>query len=356
MNLRERINKGIEGSFEGLDNGLERVNDYIFGVQRKTITLIGGQSGCFKTTMLDFIVQHAIQDAEAKGIKLNLFYNSFEIDKLSKQCNWLSVQIFSKYGVIIAPEVIKGLGKNRLTKEQGELVDSEIPIIEKMFNKINFRFKSENPTGLYFDTWKFFEKRGTFIYEDYTDSEGNIKQKINRFILSDPDEYNLMVTDHFYLLKTEKRSGQSYSTKQNIDKFSEYQVELKNLFGMSFINLQQFNQGLSSVERAKFKGLDLSPAQGDFRDTTNPYADSDICIGLMCPNKLDMDTCMGYDIKKLKDRMIMFKIIKNRLSRDNIAIGLAVSPKTGTFRELPQPNKMSESIYKMIEDEQLIKK
>ena len=347
--LKQRIEDGLSGKFEGLANGFERINDYLFGVQRKTITLIGGQSGCFKTTMLDFIVQHAIQDAEAKGIKLNLFYNSFEIDKLSKQCNWLSVQIYNKYGIAIAPEVIKGLGKNRLTKEQGELVDAEVPIVEEMFSKINFKFKADNPTGCYTQMWQFFEKRGVFDYEMYRDIDNVEKKKITKYTLADPDEYNLMVTDHFYLLKHERQ----FDVKRNIDKFSEYQVELKNLFGMSFINLQQFNQGLSSVERAKFKGVDLSPAQGDFRDTTNPYADSDICIGLMCPNKLDMDSCMGYDIKKLKDKMIMFKIIKNRLSRDNIAVGLAVSPKTGSFKELPQPNQMNDSIYKKIEQENI---
>ena len=346
--LKQRIEDGLSGKFEGLDNGLERVNDYIFGVQRKTITLIGGLSGCYKTTMLDFIVQHAIQDAELKGVKLNLFYNSFEIDKLTKQCNWLSVQIFSKYGIIIAPEVIKGLGKNRLTKKQGELVDAEIPIIEEMFSKVNFKFKADNPTGLYNEIWKFFEKRGSFEYENY-DSNGETKQKIKSYKLNDIDEYNLMVTDHLYLLKKER----DYDVKRNIDKFSEYNVDLKNLFGISFINLQQFNQGLSSVDRQKYKGADLSPSQPDFRDTTNPYSDSDVCIGLMCPNKLGMDTSMGYDISKLKDRMIMFKIIKNRLGRDNIAVGLAVSPKTGTFRELPLAVNMNDAIYKRIEEEKL---
>ncbi len=350
MSLKDRVEDGKLGKFEGLNNGLgEKINNYIFGVQRKTITLIGAQSGCYKTTLLDFIVQNALQDAEAKGIKLNLFYNSFEIDKLSKQCNWLSVQIYNKYGIIIPPETIKGFGKNRLTKDEGELVDSEIPIVENMFSKINFRFKAEHPSGLYFDTWEFFKKRGIFEYEDYTDPEGIEKKKIVKYTLNDPEEYNVMCTDHFYLLKTEKRAGQQMTTKQNIDKFSEYQVELKNLFGMSFINLQQFNQGLSNVERAKFKGLDLSPSQGDFRDSTNPYSDSDCCIGLMCPNKLDMENCMGYNVPQFRDNLLMFKIIKNRLSKDNLVTGLYVNPKNGTFKELLRPNEITSNYLQNIE-------
>jgi replicative DNA helicase len=330
--LKKRIQDGLDGKYEGLYNGFERINEYIFGVQRKCITLIGGQSGCFKTTMLDFIVLNALMDAEKKGITLNVHYYSFEIDRLTKKCNWISVQIYLIYGVIVPPEKIKGFGKNRLTKEEQELVNSVSPEVNRLFNKINFTFKSENPTGIYKTIWNFMEKRGTFTYEHYTDDEGEEKKKVKKYTLNDPDEYNLGVIDHLYLTKKEKK----FTTKDNIDKLSEYQVELRNLFGFSWINLQQFNQGLSAVERQKFKGVDISPAQGDFKDTTNPYQDADVVIGLMNPYKLDLDTCLGYDVKKLRSNFIMFKVIKNRLAGDNIAFGLYANPKSGSFTELPK--------------------
>jgi len=117
------------------------------------------------------------------------------------------------------------------------------------------------------------------------------------------------------------------------------------MFGFSFINLQQFNQGISSVERLKFAGADVSPQQSDFRDSTNPYSDSDICIGLLNPFKLNMDDCLGYDLTKL-DKMLMLKIIKNRMSQDNIAIGLYPNPAAGRFDELPPANKINYDKYK----------
>jgi len=117
------------------------------------------------------------------------------------------------------------------------------------------------------------------------------------------------------------------------------------MFGYTPIILQQFNQSLSNIDRQKFKSLDLSPAQGDFRDSTSPYADADVVLGLMCPYKLDMSSSLGYDITKLKDKMIMLKIIKNRLSRDGIAKGLYVKPESGKFFELPEPNSLEINKY-----------
>lgn len=70
---------------------------------------------------------------------------------------------------------------------------------------------------------------------------------------------------------------------------------------------------------------------------------ADVVLGTMCPYKLDLNSSLGYDITKLKDKMIMLKVIKNRLSRDNIAIGLYVEPKAGLFEELPHPEEFNKN-------------
>ena len=341
MSLKQRIEDGISGKFQGLANGFDRLNKYIFGIQRGVYMLLGGQSGTFKTTLCDFMITNALKDAEEQGIELNIFYYSYEIDAISKKCNWLSSIIFQKYDIIIPPEKIKGLGDNRLTKEEKELVDSEIDYVESLFEKINFRFKSTNPTGIYNEIWKFFSIKGTFEYENYTDKEGVIKQKIKRYVPNNLDSYTLVVLDHLLLLLKER----GYNDKEVLDKYSEYCVELRNMFGCSFINVSQFNDGLSTVDRAKFKGVDLSPQMTDFKSTRNPYADADVVLGTMCPYKLDMDKCLGYDINKLKSNMIMLKILKNRLSTDNIGIGLYVNPKSGSFKELPKPSEINYGDY-----------
>lgn len=148
MNLRQRINEGLEGKFKGLDNGFVDINKYIFGIQRGIYYLIGGASGTYKTTLLDYLIRNAIMAADAQSIECNVFYYSFEIDKITKMCNWISGIIYDNYGITIAPEKIKGLGNFRLTTEEQELVFQATDIVEKLFDKINFRFTPLNPTGM----------------------------------------------------------------------------------------------------------------------------------------------------------------------------------------------------------------
>lgn len=342
MNIRERIQAGLEGKFKGLDNGFKRINNYIFGLQQKCYLLLGGQSGTFKTTLADFILLNALMDAKGKNITINVHYYSFEIDEISKKCNWLSNIAYIKYAKTISPEKIKGLGDNRLTEDEQLIIDDCIEDLEEIWSKINFTFQSVNPTGIYNTLWKNMSQRGVFTYEDYVDSEGENKKKIKSYTLNDPTEYNVVVLDHYFLLKKER----GFSPKEVIDKASEYFVDLRNIFGMTIFAIQQFNQGLSSVDRQKYKGADLSPTQTDFRDSTNPYQDADIVLGIMNPGKLDMEECLGYDLNKI-DNMIMLKIIKNRLSSDNIAIGIQANPKAGNFIELPNSKQIDYNKFKI---------
>lgn len=347
MTFEERVKEGLIGKYQGLKNGLSRINRYIFGVQRGCYTLIGGLSGAAKTTLVDFMLINAIKDANEKKIPINIFYYSLEIDEFSKKANWLSVLIYNKYGRTVTPETIKGLGEFRLTEEEVQLIDDVYPELEEIWNKINWIWESINPTGIWKSAYEFMSKRGQFITEDYVDEHGKTQKRIVKFINNNPNEYNVIVGDHLALMRIESRDGKQFTLKENLDKMSEYNVRLRNLFGMTIIWLQQFNQGLSSVERQKFKGVDISPQQSDFKDSTSPYQDADIVMGIMNAYKMDMEKCSNYSVNtpgatyNLKDRFRLLKIVKNRLSRDNINIGLLFQAESGYFEELPKFNEIT---------------
>ena len=339
--LKIRLQEGLEGKYSGLKNGLIRINNYIFGTQRGVYYLLGGLSGTFKTTFCDFWIQHTLDDAKKRGIECNIFYYSYEIDELSKKCNWLSNAVYRTYRVVISPETIKGLGDFRMTEEEQKLVYSLVDEVEELMNNINFRFDACNPTGIYHELFQFFESKGTILKEKYTNELGEIKYRITGYIPNNPNSYTIAILDHAALQKKERE----FSTKEVIDKLSEYFVVLRNTFKLSVFLIQQFNQGLSSIDRQKYKGVDISPQHGDFRDSTNPYNDADVVMGLMNPYKLDLETCLGYNVEKLNGKMLMLKIIKNRLSTDNIAVGLYADPKSGSFSELPEVNKIKYTDY-----------
>jgi hypothetical protein len=345
--FKQRIEQGLSGEYTGLANGFERINKYIYNIQRGCYTLIGGLSGSSKTTLCDFIVLNGIQDAKAKGIPINVTYYSWEIDEFTKKANWLSVLIYNKYNRIISPQTIKGLGDSRLTPEELEIVNSELPELEDLFSKITWFWTPVNPTGLYHHWWTTMSKKGTFVTEPYIDENNEPKEKIISWKANNLNEYNLVVIDHALLAKLER----GFTPKQNIDKMSEYIVACRNMFNMTFFMVQQFNQSLSNIDRVKFRGVSLEPEMGDFRDSVNPYIDADIVMGLLNPAKMQLETSLGYNINvegfpyNLKYKYRLLKIIKNRLGQDNISIGLYTKPEAGYFEELPKAVDMTNEDY-----------
>lgn len=220
MSLRHRVTEGLAGKYKGLKNGLDRINKFIYGIQRKTYYLFGGLSGAAKTTLVDFMILNAIKDADAQGLPITIFYYSYEIDEETKKCNWLSAHIYNKYKVLIPPEVIAGLGEHELTIQQQELVESEIDYIENLFSRINFRFDPTNPTGIRNELLKHANETGKFISVPYIDDEGKTQQRITGYAPNNPDQYVITVIDHIALAKRER----GFDLKQNIDKLSEYFV------------------------------------------------------------------------------------------------------------------------------------
>ena len=176
--FKQRILQGLSGEYSGLNNGFDRVNKYIYGMQRSCYSLIGGLSGSSKTTLCDFIILNGIQDARAKGIPINIIYYSWEIDEMSKKANWLSIIIYNKYNRVISPQLIKGMGDLRMTNEELEIVESELPELESIFNSIVWHWIPINPTGLYNEWWTTMSSKGTFKTEPYIDEEGKTKDKI----------------------------------------------------------------------------------------------------------------------------------------------------------------------------------
>jgi len=207
--FKKRIQDGLLGKYHGLPNGLNRFNKYLYGIQRKRYYLFGGLSGSAKTTLVDFQLLNALSYAKLHGIKVYVFYYSFEIDKETKKANLLACHIFNKYKKVIPPQAILGLGKHRLDEEQQKLVYQELPYIDELFDSINFTFDPINPTGIYKDLLNHFRTTGTFVMKPYkkvnTDKFGvqteESAELMESYKANDPDSYTIAVIDHLALCK-----------------------------------------------------------------------------------------------------------------------------------------------------------
>ena len=347
----ERIEQGQQGKYTGLDNGLGRINNHIYNFQRKWYYLIGGLSNTGKTTFVDFMLLNAIRDAEEQGIPIDIFYYSYEIDYETKFVQWLSNFIFYKYNIEIPPEKISGLGQYRLTQNEYDLVKMEIPHFEKLFKKIQFRFDPTNPTGIYRELLQYYDEHGEFIKEKYAGFNDfgapEQKERISGYRAKD-NRYVIVVIDHIALLNLERK----FSLKENIDKMSEYAVKFRNICGTTFLILQQFNQGLHAIDRKKHKGEDLLPQQSDFKDSGNPFQDSDTALGIMNPHALDLIKIVGYDTTRIKNNFRIVNIIKNRKGKAHVAYGYYYNPKAGYFSIIPPPGELTDTIINAVKNGQ----
>ena len=184
------------------------------------------------------------------NIPIDWEYYSFEIDRVTKEFDFLTYFLHKDYNVlnIRLPEGITRKGSNMIELSadylRGYLLDDNfksikihedlIPLIKECYQKrivplfgeyssngirltkglINFKEGRDNPTGLYKDLLEIANKEGVIT-----------KDKNGMFISykpNDPKKLKIVIVDHVRKFKTER----GFQMKQTIDKASEYMVIL----------------------------------------------------------------------------------------------------------------------------------
>lgn len=150
---------------------------------------------------------------------------------------------------------VKLIYKNRIIPLFGEYDSKGNKISEGIITLIEER---DNPTGIRNSLIAYASKRGTIHY--------NTTAKSKRIIGYTPNDSNLLtlvVTDHIRKFIPER----NFTTKQTIDKFSEYCVEFRNLFHFSFVHIIHLNRNMADVQRRKLDGDQIYPTSDDLKDT-----------------------------------------------------------------------------------------
>jgi len=337
MNFIEKYKSGKEGKNLGLSTGLSVLDKAINGIQRKAMYGVGAGPKVGKTTLVDycFVLSPYLKNPD---VDIEWIYYSFEIDRVRKEFKYASFFFYYDYKItqFSLPDNRKYMGSNtvemnpnylmgkmkddddnpiKVSKEHEEILkviyeNRIIPLFGEYNSqgkrlkkgKIDFIEDRDNPTGLRNYLFSYAKSQGDFLTESYKTQDDFGKPIEKKRIMgykTKPeyeDKFTIVITDHIRKLRTER----GYTLKQNVDKWIEYQVELRNWVGFTFVNIVHLNRNISSVERSKYLQEFLYPTGDDTKDTGNLSEEADFFLTMFNANdeKYKLDKHFGLKLRE----------------------------------------------------------
>jgi replicative DNA helicase len=340
------IEDGKAGLNEGLNMGFPRLRTHIPNVQKGTYYLIGGDPGAGKSTFtLNAFVLNPFEDIMKfpdKG-NLKIFYFSFELKTEMILTKAITRKLYYQYGLVADVNYVLSRGKNRISQEIYSKVLETREYFSKLEDVLVVNDIPENPTGIEKALTRYaHENLGSPTYGTFTDEDGNDKQYVNGFIPNGKNNYTLCVIDHISLIKKER----SFNVKANIDKMSEYMINLRNTYGISPVVVQQLNRSFASTDRMRLNKLE--PTLNDFKDSGNTVQDAETVFALFNPRQFELTEYRGYDIEQLQDRFRAGIVLKNRYGSAQKRIPMLFIGESSIFEEMPKAEEMSPQRYELV--------
>lgn len=344
-----KFEQGRKGENKGLEVGLKEIGKAIDNIQKETNYVIFGQSKTFKTKFTDtfFILQPFLLNDISL---LDYTYYSFEVSRLKKVADWTAFFFWNDYKIKYTPSHIMSKGDKKIKDEHIKLVEEIlkkriIPLLgeyDKYGNRtkkgiVDFIEDKDNPTGVFHYLINKAKEHGEVIEEEYeTQDEQGRKVKKKRLIGfkdNEPNKYRLVITDHIRLLRRER----GFSMKENIDKYSEYTISLRNIFKYSFVDVIHSNRNISDNERVGVNnGRYLRPQQDDVKDSSNPLENCNYLIGIFNPyNYPNINLHFDFNLKDWKGKYRSLHILAARDTEAPKDLFLLCDGGNSVFRELP---------------------
>lgn len=323
------------GSNVGIGNGMPRLSQWIYGTHKARYYLLGADSGAGKTTLSDFMFAlSAYQYCKKHKRKLYIIYYSFEVSKQEKKARWVSYYIHKIFNRDIPSDYIMGRIPGMMVSDKDmECIRRAYVVVEQIFEAMIFVEDPQNPTNmLHAMVEGHYESIGTVLRHKSIDPKK--KGRIYAFKPKNEEEANavtIKICDHLALSGTER----GFDTKQTMDLWSKYDVFLRNLFGTTIVNIQQFNTEMVNLQRTMKKGEVPHPQRIDFGDSRYTFRDADVVMGLLQPFQFEAPTYKGYEVNRLRTYMLMLFLMKNRYGSPNRQLPIFLNPIAGIPYDLP---------------------
>lgn len=326
-----------------------KLSAVIPGVQRGRYIIVTAASKAGKSQITDslFVMEplNYIRNHNT-NIKVRIFYFSLEMSKEDKIAQLISNKIFVDRGVVIPPDKLRSFYRNYIAEDwivdilESEEYTNYFTFLEDHIEYVDY---IRNPTGIYVYMREHSRRNGKFYFKGVEviipENADWSKYSYDLYIPNDPDDFNIVITDHISLLEQERGAE---DTRAAMHKFSSvYCLKMRDIFKCCVINIQQ--QALDSdkpqYNRDGGSIIDkLRPSTDGFGDMKLSVRDADIILGLFNPSKYNIKQYpdkTGYDISKWGDHYRELSIIANRRSQGNLNLHLYFNGAINHFEELP---------------------
>jgi len=388
MNFRAAFEAGQKGSNKGLPmgEGLKTISQAINGIQRGRIYTVGAAPKGGKSTFVDvgFCIEPAVyvlnhnakinasieaiatrlatttdpetrttlnsqyENYKSQLLDVEFIYNSFEIDRISKEFDFVAHFLNSDYGIylITLPPGKLYKGKNVVSLSsaflKGELeYDTANPdapkeiikVSDDLISKIKTVYKArivpllgeyndkgekvskglikfleikDNPTGVRNYLLNYAKENGEFLYRT-TVKDGVTFQRMIGYRPNNPAKYVIIITDHLRKLLPER----GFKMKETVDKFSEYAVEFRNTCNFTFVHIIHLNRAVSDIGRRQYDDDRLFPQSDDIKETGNLSEDSNYIFTMFNPNddKFNLSKHFGTAIRR-PDKSLLYPFMR----------------------------------------------
>lgn len=347
-----------------------RFNSLFPGIQKRRYYGITANSKVGKTKITDFlfvITPYLFSREQETNIKPKIKYFSLEMSKEDKIKEVRSFLLFYKYGITMSPDIIDSIYEGKILNDDIEKIikgDEFLAWFEDFESVVEYLDHTKNPFGIYKEIRKYAHLNGYYINksgnkmdmsffqkmdkDDYKITQDDksrleiLNKEINFYYPSNPDEYFIPVVDHARLLTIEK----GFDERTNIENFSSnYLISCRDRWSFIPVLIQQQAAQQESVEN--MKANKLRPSPDGLGISKNTQQDFDVLLGLFSPARHNKKTWEEYDISKLQDKHRELEILLNRRGNSTIT-QLYFNGAANYFKELVEPDKMTETIYNNI--------
>mgnify|MGYP000928610308 FL=1 len=324
--LQLQIERGEQGLNTGIPfDGFTTLSDHIMNIQQRRYDLIYAGTSVGKTAFvnntyvfgaINFLEKHPdyIHDLE-------IIYYSLEIPPEDQMAKHIAKLIWEEHGILTTVNEIKSMGNIKIRPEVKMLINSYKKQMEAIQDKYIYFKTSLSPKSLFRDLVTYAEKKGTIV----RDADDNIID----YIPKNPSLITLIVIDHIGLIDYSKYKDK----KEAIDLASRWLVFFRNMCNFSPVVISQINRSSEQMDRRD--GDNWHPTLSDIKDSGNTSEDANTVIAIASPFYYGVQTCLGYDITKYKDRYRLVKLLKNRDGKRNLLVNFLFIGEYGGYYQLP---------------------